>query len=290
MKTTFLLLLGINMCLQVFAQTDVSTAKWMQQPVTIDGENIEWGSLNFYDDQTQLNFGIANDSNTIYLCFQTTTDPSQLKLTRAGMKVTLSTKGKDKHEASIMFPLPQAKQLHVADSSGNDSNSYTHAVYNKETFRQNYIAHHLSMQLNGFAITNGEVSTKDSLIQAAVNWDSASNFICEFAIAKKEFFGTNYTAKEAMENITLGVEVNALPKSEYPKSRNPVYKGSGMHEGGMQGGGGGMHGGGRMHGGGFNGGGRQQNTEANPMNNDNTPSLSTKTSFKQKFALNTGSN
>ena len=268
------------------AQEDVSTAKWMKQPVMVDGENTDWSSLNFYDDQTQLNFGIANDSNNIYLCFQTTTDAAQRKLMFAGMKVTLSTKGKNRHEATIVFPEPQPKQEHAADTSAGGSNTYTHPVFNKEGFRQNYIAHHTTMQVSGFADVNGDISIKNPSIQAAVNWDSASNFICEFAISKKEFFGTEYIAKQALENITLGVEINGLPKSEAGgKSRNPVYKGGGMNDEGMHGGG--MHGM-RTNGGGFNGGGRPLHDEANPMNNENKVSLSSKASFKQKFVLNNG--
>ena len=289
MKNNFFLLLLINAWLHVSAQTDVSTARWMSKPVIINGGNAEWGSLNFYDDQTQLNFGIANDSSNIYLCFQTTTDPSQTKLMRAGMKITLSTKGKDKHEATLLFPLPQNKQVVSVVMPQDDSSSAAHAVFNKETFRKNYIAHHSTMQVGGFATVSGEVSTKDSLIQAAVNWDSASNFICEFAIAKKEFFGNNYTVKEAKESITLSVEVNALPKSESTgEGRNPVYKTGGTH--GNEAKGEGMPGGMKTNGNGFNGGGRYQPKITDPMNNENKISLNTKSSFKQKFVLSNGSN
>ncbi len=289
MKISFLLLLLVYPGMYVCAQDDVSTAKWMLHPVIVDGRSNEWGSLNFYDDQTQLNFGIANDSNTIYLCFQTTTDPSQSKLTRAGMKVTLITKGKDKREATILFPLPQNKQVVSAVIPQDDSSAAVHGVFNKETFRQNYIAHHSTMHVSGFATVSGEVSTKDSLIQAAVNWDSASNFICEIAIAKKEFFGKNYIAKEAMESITLGVEVNALPKSESPgEGRNPVYKTGGTHGGEIKGEG--RPDGMRTNGNGFNGGGKYQHPVTDPMTNENKISLSKKSSFKQKFVLSSGSN
>ena len=149
----------------------MSTAKFMH--ITIDGNDSDWGSLNFYDDETQLNFAIANDSNNIYLCFATATEPAEMKLMRAGMKLTLSTKGKSKHEASILYPLPQTKPPEVKDSvnSRNNYDSSNHPAFNKETFRQSYIAHHASMQLNGFATVNGEVPVKDSLIHVAINSD-----------------------------------------------------------------------------------------------------------------------
>lgn len=288
MKSNFILFLLLNISFHVCAQSDVSTAKWMH--VIVDGNSSEWGSLNFYDDQTQLNFGLANDSNYIYLCFATTTEPVEMKMMRAGMKITLSTKGKPRHEASILFPLPQTKQPPHTDSIMNEgSNDNNHPVFNKETFRQNYIAHHTAMQVSGFTTLNGEVPIKDSLIQVAVNWDSASNLIYEIAIAKKEFFGASYTTKESMEDITLSAEINGLSKSELgSEGKTNGYQKTGMQTGGMHDGGG-MHGGG-MRGGGFNGGGRYGGEARNPMINSNSPSLSTKTSFKQKFVLNNGSN
>ena len=116
MKNSILVFLLMNICFYAAAQTDVSTAKWIH--VTVDGDATDWGSLNFYDDQTQLNFGLANDSDNIYLCFTANTQPVQMKLMRAGMKVELSAKGKTKHEAFIVFPLPnqrrrRAKTLHL---------------------------------------------------------------------------------------------------------------------------------------------------------------------------------
>ena len=271
------------------AQSDVATAKWMH--ITVDGNNNEWGSLNFYDDQTQLNFGIANDTNNIYLCFSAGSGPAQMKLMRAGMKITLSTKGKPKHEASILFPLPQTKPSPFNDSAFNKNSSPApgvQPVFNKETFRQNYIAHHSTMQVSGFVNANGEISTNDSDIHVAVNWDSSSNMIYEVAIAKKDFFGTGFTAKDVLGDITMDVELNGLSHSETGdmKSGGGPH-GGGMHAG-MEGSGGSMHGGG-MHGGGFNGGGGHgENPEHGNMNNSNNVSLNQKTSFKQKFILNNG--
>ena len=271
MKKNFLLLLLVNICTHVWSQGDMATAKWMH--VTVDGNNSEWGSLNFYDDQTQLNFGIANDSDNIYLCFATINEPVQMKIMHAGMKLTLSTKSKPKHEVSILFPLPQNSRSNFDSLHSENNNSSEHTVFNKETFRQSFIAHHTTMQVNGFANLNGDVPAKDSGVQVAVNWDSASNLIYEVAIAKKEFFGSGYILKDMMEDITLSVEVNGLPHSE-AGSNNSSY-----HD--MHGGQGGMHGGYGNH---------EGNEERNPMNNSSTVSLSAKTSFKQKFVLNNGSN
>lgn len=287
MKNNLLLLLCLFFCFQCFSQSDVPAARWMNQPVTVDGINNEWGELNFYDDETQLNFAIANDSNNIYLCFEPAGQMDEMKILRAGMKVTLSTKGKSKHEASILFPLPQLKQqmqVHSSDENNADSSvNNFHKAYDKESFRQNFTASHSTMEVSGFSTLNGQVPVKNPGVQVAVNWDSSSNLIYEIAISKKEFFGADYSSKETSNDITLSVEVNALPRSAATMQGKSNYQGGGMH--------GGMHGGGMHQGGGYNGGGyHHQNGEENSNINTNSfSSLSQKTSFKQKFVLNNNS-
>jgi len=286
MKNNFILFVCMIICLHSFAQSDVATAKYMH--VTVDGNDTEWGSLNFYDDQTQLNFAIADDTDNIYLCFSANSQPVQMKFMRAGMKITLSTKGKSKHEASILYPLQQTKLVEFKDSAVNKNNPPEpgeRPVFNKETFRQNFIAHHTSMQVSGFANSNGEIPVKDSAIHVAVNWDTASNMVYEVSIAKKEFFGAGYSAKDLLSDITLNVELNGLSHAETgdAKDGNTPSHSNGAHSG-MHGGGGGTHGGA-----GFNGGGEYQKPLSDPMNNTGNVSLNQKTSFKQKFVLNDGS-
>src|SRR5690349_1444958 len=111
----YMILLLAGAYVNANAQSDVATAKWMQQSVKIDGKLMEWQQpLNFYDDETKLLFDIANDSNNIYLSFESKEEIDQMKLMRAGMKITLSTKGKSKHEASVIYPLPQSYSLQHA--------------------------------------------------------------------------------------------------------------------------------------------------------------------------------
>ena len=186
------------------AQTDVATARWMNQLIKIDGLNTEWGSLNFYDDATRLNFAIANDSNNIYLCFETSDEMNQAKLMRGGMKITLTIKGKSKHEVSVAYPLQTNQQQQTSPINNADNNRTMH---NRESFQQKFVAGHSTMQLTGFATNNGEVPIKSNGVQVAINWDSASNLIYEIAISKTGFFGKEYIAKDALAGITLAVEV-----------------------------------------------------------------------------------
>src|ERR1700755_2334652 len=147
MKNIFCFLMPALITLQVNAQ-EVTTAKWMQQPVVVDGNAGEWGELNLYDEDTKLFFAIGNDSNNIYLCFENTDQANQMKMMRAGMKISLTTKGKNKHDATIEFPLPQSRQTQAQPQftdSGQNNLSPSYKIHNAASFRENYITTHLAM-------------------------------------------------------------------------------------------------------------------------------------------------
>ena len=279
-------------CLVVFVYVqgktqDVTTAKWMQQPVVVDGNASEWGELNLYDDYTKLSFAIANDSDNIYLCFENSDEMNQMKMMRAGMKISLTAKGKNKHNVTIEFPLPQSKQTpqNQAAPTSQDSNenniSPAQRIHNTSSFRNNYIANHIIMNVSGFADVNGETSINNTNgIKAAINWDSTSNLFYEVAISKKEFYGTYYSPANDIGDITLSVEINGLKDAEN------LTQGNGGHH--WQGGNGDGVAGGGMH------GNRQFNNNSNQNNvGDNTnfqaqkQTLGIKTYFKQKFTLST---
>ena len=141
----------------------------------------EWKQpLNFYDSDTQLFFDIANDSSNIYFCFESKDETSQAKLMRAGMKITLSTKGKSKHEASIAYPLPQKQtspneRNEMQDNEANANRSDKPLIHDMSSYRNRFIQTHTLMDAEGFSTAKGEVPLTNSYgIMAAINWDSTS--------------------------------------------------------------------------------------------------------------------
>src|SRR5215831_7160321 len=184
MKTYCCMMFFVCLLVNAYAQSDVATSKWRQEAVVIDGQSNEWEQpLNFYDDKTKLFFAIANDSSDIYFCFESKDPLDQMKLMRAGMKITLTAKGKTKHNVSIEFPLPQGQQ--VSENNGPDNSSIQnqdggnlsseHQNHDTGYFRKNFIMNHLMMDAEGFASGDGIVPVKNpSGINAAINWDSIS--------------------------------------------------------------------------------------------------------------------
>lgn len=80
-----------------FAQSDILKSNRIASVIKIDGDASEWHlPLRFYDNSTKLFFDFSNDDNNLYLCFQSKDDAEQMKIMRAGITITLSTKGKGK--------------------------------------------------------------------------------------------------------------------------------------------------------------------------------------------------
>ena len=284
MTRYLLMLFAITLTTHVFAQSDASTAGWKAQPVKIDGKLTEWNlPLRFYDADSRLFFDIANDSNNIYLCFESRDEMTQTKLMRAGMKLTLSTKGKDKHEASIFYPVTPKPSIQnaapVTDDKANKPAAQSEPVpYNKQTFRANFIKTHFVMDVDGFTTAKGEIPLQNpSGITAALNWDTASNLDYEIAIPQKEFFGAGYTAGSVSpSDITLSVELRALPGNAFSDDKPARNHGNGGSD---------------MRRGQFTGGGYNTGNEGTPKQwgEYEKVMLNTKSSFKQKFVLNKGS-
>jgi len=293
----YLLIIMFAACTAFVNAQDVSTAKWVPQPVVVDGNANDWHlPLNFYDSETKLLFAISNDSANIYLCFEAKDEATQRKIMRAGMKISLETKGRDRRSASVAFPLaPKDRDksnepdntentghANASDNAGNNTQA-ADATYHKPdptVLRQKFLMNNIIMNLEGFVTTNGMVPVRGKSISAAMNWDEQDNLFYEIAIPIKEFLEDGYTAEDIAREITLHVEVNAMQQTERrggsgdgsgfsDQGGMSGMQGGGMRGGGMRGGGGGMRGGGMRGGGGMGASGSER------------------TSFKQKFVLGT---
>ena len=186
-----------------FSQSRGSTARWPTEKVRVDGIANEWANpLNFYDIKTHLMFGIANDSNTLYLCFQNPDGGAQSKLFRCGLKVSIAVK-KLKLKATLTYPLPH---------SGEEDAGPNHAA-DMELLKNNFRLQSIMMVAEGFALHNGMLPVNDSsVIKTAINWNENNNMIYELAIPFTEIYGSNYSATDLANELTLQVEINAMEK------------------------------------------------------------------------------
>ena len=260
----------------LFAQDDIPKSSWITSPVKIDGNAQEWKlPLRLYDDNTKLFFGFANDDKNLYLCFQTSDEINQMKIMRAGMKIYLTTKGKDKHKVSINFPLEEKASPAPTTNEDTVQQAFEHrnrraAFFTKDTL----------MEVKGFATRSGIIPINDnSGINAAINRDDENKLTYEISIPLKELFGSDYSTADLSKDIFLDAEVNPVSKSGHSGSGGGF---SGRGGGGRMGGGGG----GRMGGGGGMHHNRDSNSESNSeqAGTDRT-ALFEKAELKQKFIL-----
>lgn len=264
MKQLFFLLTLFFITKSIFAQ-DNPSAQWTKNNITVDGNVQDWNSLKHYDNGTRLFFDFKNDSNNLYLCFQTKDEINQAKIMRSGMKIILSDKINGKHKSIINFPLGVKNAVKPTDSEDKiqpdplASHQSRHAVF---------LASDTMMEVKGFANKNGIVSPNDvSGIHAAINWDSANTLTYEIAIPLKELFGNNFNVKDISKEISLNVIINAMSVAD---SKNGSADGfSGRSD----------HGERRM---GSSSGGMEQE---NRMAEYNRMVMLQKTELKQKFTL-----
>jgi hypothetical protein len=243
--------------------------------VKVDGDAREWSlPLRYYDEGTKMFFAFANDSNYVYLCFQSNDVMMQRKLLAAGMSVTLSTKGKPKRKATIAFPMGGKGTFFRKPEGDNKTEPNS-----KQAMRNSFLAQNRLMNVKGFSTREGVISIKDSSgLVVAIDWDNTNKLIYEIGIPLKELYGNDYTAQDLLNPLMMTAEVNALEK---PSSDNKEGGSSGGRRnwsgggGGHGGGGGGMH---RGAGGGYG----DKSGDTGPSDREK---MFEKGKFSQKFLL-----
>lgn len=268
MKKCLSVLLFLFACSIVFAQENFSLP-WSNTQVVADGDAHDWTTpLKHYDAGTRLFFDFKNDSNNLYLCFQTNDLATQTKLLRAGMKITLSSKINGKHKATIAFPMA----ANVPKPVQTDNASAAESQFSHRKSQAVLMAGDTLMELKGFSSADGIVaSANKNGINAAIRSDDKDMFTYEAVIPLKELLGDHFEIKDASKEIVLSATINAMKRSESDNRHaesNFSEEGEGGRQGGM-----GRGGGGRMGG---NGGGNYSMDRS---------ALFDKSELKQKLSL-----
>jgi hypothetical protein len=264
MKQPFFLLTLFFITSSTFAQ-DNPTAQWAKNNITVDGNIQDWNSLKHYDNQSKLFFDFKNDSNNLYLCFQTKDEINQAKIMRSGIKIILSDKINGKHKSTINFPLGVN---HAGKSANSEDNIQPDPLASHLSKHAVFLASDTMMEVKGFANKNGIISSNDvSGIHVAINWDSANTLTYEIAIPLKELFGNNFNVKDISKEISLNAIINAMSVAD---SKNGIANGySGRRGEGER----------------RTGGGSDEMEQEKRMAEYNRMILSQKTELKQKFTL-----
>jgi hypothetical protein len=219
---------------------------WQNYPVKVDGKATEWEvPLQYYDNDTKLNYTITNDDSNLYYCIRITDDKQEMRVMKAGMQVRIDTSGKKVEGAIIEYPFSATGTKkeggggnHNSANGGNkDSVAFSSA---HSHFKESSSAMHLA----GFLPPVGGITPVPNVygIQVCIARDSSGVMLYEAKIPFKTFYKPCLTNADKNKVFGITFVLNAMTGS-----------GGGGHHGGGGGMGGGGMGGGAMGGGGMGG-------------------------------------
>lgn len=286
----------IIVCLFVSCTNRIyNSASWQSKKITVDGQIPEWPNpLRFYDQATGINYCISNDRYNLYLVCSISNDFLQTKILHSGLEFGIDTLGKKSFPVVIKYPVgtisnPDQKPNTGAQAAvGNDRRT------DRSALKLKFLAEATEMQLVGFKPELGKMlsllSTNDTGISAAINFDVNGTLNLEAVIPFSTFYKNELTASDSNKIFNYQIKINPASKSNNrsnsgEENHNRGSRG-GMNGGGMRGGGmqrGGMGGGG-MRGGGMNGNRTSGGNGSNSYQRNSNLTGITKTTIKLKLA------
>ena len=192
--------------------------------VTVDGRNTEWKSpLPRYNQNTGINYDIANDERNIYMIVRVTDTASIRQVRQNGLEVWINKDGKKKNTTGINYPMtpdkPKDKRLV--------------SILNADGFTWNIN----ELKLTGFLLENGRQPVKGCPIKVAIKKDSSNCLVYEAAIPFNTFYKEKLEKEDLGSKFYIGFVVKGVTIDENSNAPGMVMRGmGGDYHGGMDGG------------------------------------------------------
>lgn len=277
MNKLYILLTSVLISLSSYAQ--ISTSKWINTPLIIDGKNTDWGDKpSYYAPGCMMLYELKNDSNYLYLIFEIMDKKSQRKFMHAGFEIAMKVKTKPKLNANINFIAQQIQKHSMQEAE---------SLHNNNGMQQTYIVNSSYAEVNGFLKTNELINRNvngNEQFTYNIGWNNINNMIIEIQIPISEIFMLSSTeVKYAQTPISLTCKLNALK----PPSGNHMHsqRGDGS-SGGRPHGTGGFSGGNKPVGNSRSGSSYRHGGQGGPSGDIQT--MSNVQTFKAKFRLSNG--
>jgi hypothetical protein len=232
MKQLFSIITFILTTIYCQGQDYRSPAIW-QDETLVDGQNTEWQHpFKLHNSSAGLSFSIANDSNYLYLCFETLEPLYIVKMLRAGWYLQLSSKERRRRfNASIIFdPMyielePKYDYVENKEKKGPTFENWLDDYkLESNTYRTQGLRHY---QKN--TLTLGD--TTHNLIRVRLDYNE-KKAVYEIAIPLKELMPS--TQIQWNERMKLKVNIDALDR---PPEKGKLSVGTGTFQSvGRQGG------------------------------------------------------
>lgn len=286
MKTLFAVLLHIGtlsflISTTTFAQDKIAANKLLPPPsnIVIDGDLKDWGdSLRYYNRDKQLNYALANDQDNLYMAIRINDRSEQIRVLRAGLTLSIDTRGKKKETFTMTFPVGDQSAQGLAENAqdlqgGNNDIKQG----DREELMKAKLTKLREIKVTGFKDIESETMTTSNTygFKVAIDYDKDGNLVYEAAIPLKFFHADDLSKNEWAFNF----KINGITRPGQDKD-------NGNHEGMTRGGGAGGFGGGGGGRGGRMGGGRGGRTGGGGNNAPvDRSELSKSVDFWEKYYL-----
>ncbi len=246
--------------------------------IVIDGDVKEWGdSLRYYNPERQLNYSLANDKDNLYMAIRINDRSEQIRILRAGLTLSIDTRGKKKESFSITFPVGDQSQNDLAGQTADLGQGGDISQENHDELIKARLTKLREIKVSGFKDIEGEMITTSNTygIKTAIDYDKDGYLVYEAAIPLKFFHADEPYKNEWAFNFKINGITHSSQHTNNSDDQNGMSHGGrgGMGSGGMGGGRGG-HGGGR--------GGHYGGNNSAPIDHSE---LSKSVDFWEKFYL-----
>ncbi|OEK06575.1 hypothetical protein BFP71_02570 [Roseivirga misakiensis] len=216
---------------KVSAQSDA----YFTKTTAIDGLSTEWSKdLLTFDRKTQFTTAVRNDTENLYILFQTSDRFTMNKLLQAGMEVTLKSKTKPKLNAKLSFPLAIETASDVVDGykgsgSQDDDASFEKRFLERMTLQ---MMGKNEARLKGFSSGNGRFSlNKLPGVEVALAKDETKEILTlsyEMKIPLATLFGTNPEWDKVYKTaLNIKINVNDIPRGQNTTEYAMLIRGAG---------------------------------------------------------------
>lgn len=193
---------------------------YQTSPIVIDGMASDWKNNTFtLDPATTLRYAISNDSANLYLCVTSTAPGVERKIFHMGLKVFFDTAGLRREACGVQFPMPvddNAFQLLAAAGKGSEKS--TADEYHKFIKLQEN-----QYETFGFPGGNNGMNALGASDYVSVGFtlDAEDIFVYELKVPLTSLFGGPVPPGAYKREISLGLYIPGVPKSDDPNATVP---------------------------------------------------------------------
>lgn len=212
--------LCLNSCSPTKAIVVTRSIPYQGSPIAVDGVASDWKNTPFtFDPATTLRYAISNDSTNLYLCVTSLTPGIEKKIFHMGLKVYFDTSGLRREACGVQFPMPvddNAFELVAAAGNGQEKSS-------ADEYRKFIKLQENQYQTFGFPGGGNGMNAlgASDYVTVGFNLDQEDIFVYELKVPLKSLFGDRLPADVFTREISLGLNIPGVPKSDDPNATVP---------------------------------------------------------------------